>query len=164
MKHSLIFVVAAVLATCALARGKSVDAELEALVASERAFAAASKAKGMRTAFVAYLATDSVIFRPRAVPGKQWWEQQADLPGRLTCTRLRRDLAGGDDVGYTQDRRSSAKARPRQDRGDGYFFSIWKRQADALGKGFGHGHPTPAPSQVPRGSRRAKPGRPVGFE
>src|SRR5213592_1995070 len=48
--------------------------ELDSLVQAERAFARLSMAQGVRDAFLANLANDSIIFRPTAVAGRQWFE------------------------------------------------------------------------------------------
>ncbi|PYM05340.1 MAG: hypothetical protein DMD82_11400, partial [Candidatus Rokuibacteriota bacterium] len=47
---------------------------LDSLVASERAFAAMSVQKGMRDAFLEFLADDAIIFRPLPVIGKPIWQ------------------------------------------------------------------------------------------
>ena len=53
---------------------------LETLVASERAFSAMSVEKGMKDAFLTYLADDGIIFRPLPVNGKSVWAPRRPSP------------------------------------------------------------------------------------
>ena len=50
------------------------EADLDSLIASERAFSRHSVDHGTREAFLAYLAEDGIIFRPLPVNGRRVWE------------------------------------------------------------------------------------------
>lgn len=100
------------------------------LVEAERAFAAASLAKGMRAAFLEFLAEGSVLFRPGPVPGRKWVEEHPEPLTQLSWSPEFADVSQSGDLGYTtgpweirsggQQQRSAAA---------GHFVSIWKRQA-----------------------------------
>jgi ketosteroid isomerase-like protein len=149
MRRSLAFILAvAALAAGALAEEKSVNADLKSMVETELAFAATSKAKGTRASFVAFLADDSVMFRPRAVRGKEWWEQQPDRPGLLSWYPSFAGIAASGEMGYTT---GPWEFRPKgpDDKpvGFGYFVTVWKRQPDNTWKvhiDLGTSNPQPA--------------------
>ena len=105
------------------------------LVAAERAFAAASLAKGTRAAFLEFLAEDSILFRPGPVPGKKWIEEHPAPPTLLTWEPTFADVAQSGDLGYTtgpwEIRPSGPKDKPTA---YGHFVSVWKRQADGVWK------------------------------
>jgi len=49
---------------------------LEQVVCSEKEFAKESMAKGVKTAFLDFLAEDAILFRPGPVPGKPWMNEK----------------------------------------------------------------------------------------
>ena len=55
----------------AMASPAAVPADLRSLVEAERAFSRLSAEKGIRTAFLANLAPDSIVFRPLPVSGRK---------------------------------------------------------------------------------------------
>ena len=105
------------------------------LVEAERAFAAASLAKGTRAAFLDFLAIDSVLFRPGPVPGKTWIEEHPAPTTLLTWEPSFADVAQSGDLGYTtgpwEIRPSSRQDSPTA---YGHFVSVWKRQTDSAWK------------------------------
>jgi len=105
------------------------------LVEAERAFAAASLAKGTRAAFLEFLAEDSILFRPSPVPGKKWIEEHPASPILLTWEPTFADVAQSGDLGYTT---GPWEIRPRspQDKPTAYgdFVSVWKRHTDGAWK------------------------------
>jgi len=105
------------------------------LVEAERAFAAASLAKGTRAAFLAFLDEDSILFRPGPVPGKKWIEEHPAPPTLLTWEPTFADVAQSGDLGYTtgpwEIRPSGLKDKPTA---FGHFVSVWKRQTDGVWK------------------------------
>ena len=56
----------------ALAQTPASESAMETMVATERAFANTSEEKGTNAAFLAFIADDGILFRPKAVKGKQW--------------------------------------------------------------------------------------------
>jgi len=105
------------------------------LVEAERAFAAASLAKGTRAAFLEFLAEDSTLFRPGPVPGRKWIEEHPAPSTLLTWEPTFADVAQSGDLGYTtgpwEIRPSSPNDKPTA---YGHFVSVWKRQTDGVWK------------------------------
>lgn len=108
------------------------EAERGALAAAERAFAKLAEEKGVRDAFLAYLADDAVLFRPRAVPGKEWVSSHPSPPIRLSWRPAFVEVAAAGDLGYT-----TGPYEVRGTRADdtavshGWFVTIWKKQPDS---------------------------------
>jgi ketosteroid isomerase-like protein len=137
------------------------------LVKAERAFAAASLAKGTRTAFLEFLAEDSILFRPSPVPGKKWIAEHPAPPTLLTWEPVFADVAQSGDLGYTT---GPWEIRPKspQDKPTAYgqYVSVWKRQADGTWKAvidLGISHAAPEgnpkilqPSNFKAGSEKAR--------
>ena len=123
---------------------------LKELVESEKAFSRTSEAKGIREAFLTYLAEDSVVFRPRPASGRQVYEQMpADSSTLLTWTPHYVEVSVAGDLGYTtgpyllKRNRSDVQASAF-----GHYVSVWKRQADGSWKvllDIGTSHPEPGP-------------------
>lgn len=121
---------------------------LNSLVETERAFAAMSLAKGMKAAFLTYLADDGILFRPGPVNGIERWRQRPDSSAaRLEWAPIYADIAASGDVGYTTGW-SIFTLLPDLDQPPnyGYFVTVWKKQADgtwkfALDLGIGNEHP-----------------------
>jgi ketosteroid isomerase-like protein len=109
--------------------------ELLTLVESERAFARASIEVGTRDAFLAFLAEDSILFRPRPVPGRSWMLNRPPSPGLLTWQPIYADASHAGDLGYTtgpwEYREGGLDDKPV---GYGHYVSIWQKQADSAWK------------------------------
>jgi len=110
--------------------GRGVDARtaLEALVESERAFSRASEARGVKSAFLEFLAADAVVFRPRPASGIEVYSRYpADSPALLTWQPAYAEIASSGDLGFTTGpyafKRNRADAEPA---GYGHYISIWR--------------------------------------
>jgi len=142
---------------------------LQAMVDTERAFAKMSGDQGTRPAFVAFIADDGILFRPRAVKGKQWFAEhpapQSDKRPLLSRYPAIAGMARAGDLGYTtgpwefkpdiHDAKSVAW---------GHFLTVWKRQPDGSWKfaiDLGISNPEPAqveaPWELPQGYKTPKP-------
>jgi ketosteroid isomerase-like protein len=125
-----------------------VAAERRALAQNEREFARMAAAKGMRTAFLAFIADDAILFRPTPTNGKKWWTERADASGLLSWEPVYADVSRAGDLGYTlgpwEYRPKGPEDKPVA---YGYYMSIWRKQADGSWKFvMDQGTPTPAPS------------------
>jgi ketosteroid isomerase-like protein len=121
---------------------------LKTLIESERAFSRLSEEKGIREAFLTYLADDSVVFLPRPVPGRKAYEEApADSPTLLTWEPAYAEVSPAGDLGYTTGpyqatNRSNTIASPRF----GHYVSLWQKQPTGLWKvvlDIGISHPQP---------------------
>ena len=124
------------------------DARLSSLVATERAFSDASVERGMRDAFMSYLAEDAVIFRPGPINGMQSWQSRTSPKGTLIWEPSFAEVSAAGDLGYDT---GPWEYRPPADSTGvvapdriayGHFVTVWKRLASgewrALDLGIGH--------------------------
>jgi ketosteroid isomerase-like protein len=117
------------LAQCA-APGKALPPDLASLVGAERAFAQASMEKGMRAAFIAYLADDGVVFRPEPVKGKAWYRARPKSPAMLAWEPAFADVSASNDLGYTTGPWAFCPDSTAAPSAFGHYVSVWKRGAD----------------------------------
>ena len=142
MKASLSFLL------CLLFLSACFADDVQNLVQTEHEFAAMSVKLGMREAFLAYLADDSVLFRPDAVPGKEWMEEHPPRSGILSWEPTLAEAAS--DLGYTSGpwefREKTLQDKPVA---YGYFVTLWKKESDGKWKvvlDTGTTNPAPATS------------------
>jgi ketosteroid isomerase-like protein len=148
----------------AAADGQASNPHLKRLIDAERAFSSASGEKGVREAFLLYLADDSVVFRPGPIPGRKAYE---DMPPSstllLTWAPEYAEVSAGGDIGYTTGPYMARdRAKPEGSASYGHYVSIWERQANrewkvSLDAGVRHPQSGPAPETVatlPAGYRR----------
>ena len=161
-------IVAAALAVAA--RDTHADAALDSLVASERAFAALSTAKGMREAFLTYLAEDGVVFQPTATNGRKAWEGRPESKATLLWEPAYAQVSSAGDLGYTTGpweyhppADSSGAPAPPERFAYGHFNSVWKKQKGGVWRvvlDLGSSHEKPANGGVGSGQIEAGPGLP----
>jgi ketosteroid isomerase-like protein len=117
---------------------RSVD-PLTAMVATERAFSRMSEEKGIRESFTEFIAEDGILFRPRAVFGKKWMQENPLPPSTtrplLVWQPIFAGISRAGDLGYTTG--------PWQFKNDikdskfsafGNFMTVWKKQPDGKWK------------------------------
>lgn len=123
-------------------------ADLKSLVAAEKAFARLSETGGIRDAFVANLADEAVVFRPKPVVGKKFYVEQKAIPGLLTWRPVFADIAASGELGYTTGPYEVRKEKPEEvPSAFGHYISLWRVQADGSWKvvvDCGIRHPRPA--------------------
>ena len=102
---------------------------LQSLVTAEKAFAKLSVDQGMRTAFLANLADDGVVFRPMAVNGKTSWTGRSDSKATLAWDPAYAEVAGSADLGFTTGPWEYTPAPDGASRQKlyGTFLSVWRR-------------------------------------
>ena len=131
---------------CVFAAGASASEALDSLVAAERAFARMSVEKGVRDAFLEYLAGDGVIFRPLPANGRKVWESRGPVPITLAWEPAYAEVSAAGDLGYTTGPWELRPNDPKLPTGYGHFVSVWQKQADgawrvAVDIGISHGRP-----------------------
>jgi len=129
-------------------------AALDSLIAAEREFSRASEEKGIREAFLTWLAPDAIVFRPGPTEGLPIYEKMdAADPAVLTWEPEFAEIAGSGEMGYT-----TGPYQLRPDRGSpptvfGHYVTVWKKQPDGgwkvfLDIGVQHERPSPPGSVV----------------
>jgi ketosteroid isomerase-like protein len=109
--------------------------DLSGLISEELSFAKTSIGKGIKTAFLTYLADDGIIFRPDIVNGKEWYSDQPASGAVLNWDPVFADISLSAEMGYTTGPWEYSKEN-QQDVPDqfGQYVSIWKKQNDGLWK------------------------------
>lgn len=133
----------------------NLQAELDSLVAAERAFSKTSEEKGIKPAFLAFLADDGVLFRPGPVPGKAWTEKAPNPPILLTWRPVKADIARSGDLGYTTGPWEIRETATSEAVAFGNYITVWQKQADGTWKvktdiGNSNPKPTAAPAEALR--------------
>ena len=112
---------------------------LKSLVETEQAFAKTSEDRGTRDAFMAFIADDGILFRPRAVTGKDWMRAHpvppSDKRPLLAWQPVFAEIAAAGDMGYTTgpwEFKDDIKNEKPAAFGD--FVTVWKKQADGTWK------------------------------
>jgi ketosteroid isomerase-like protein len=100
----------------------------DALVDAERSFARRSVAKGTKDAFVSFLADDSILFRPRAVPGKKWMEEIPVTTSPLSWEPEFADISSGGDFGYTTGPWEARRTPQDPPSAFGHYVTLWRKQ------------------------------------
>lgn len=125
---------------------------LDSLIAAERAFARTSEEKGIREAFLTWLAADAVVFRPAPVAGRPVYEKMDPAnPAVLTWEPEVAEVSSLGDLGWTSGPYVWRAARDAEPTVFGHYVSVWKKQIDGGWKvlidvGVQHGAPGASPS------------------
>jgi ketosteroid isomerase-like protein len=125
---------------------------LKSMVDAERRFAKASVDTNVRDSFLAFFAPDGVMFSPGPVNAKETLSKRPEPPKpppvTLDWDPVFANISQAGDLGFTTgpyiftDNEKKAPAR------QGYFFSIWKKQANGEWKvvlDYGIAAPVDAP-------------------
>lgn len=135
-----------------IAGQKRPTSPLRSLVETEQAFSKASEVSGTRPSFMQFIADDGILFRPKAVLGKQWMIDHpvpaSDKRPLLAWQPVFAAVSAAGDLGYTtgpwefKNDINDAKATAF-----GEFVTVWKKQSDGSWKfavDLGIGHPQSA--------------------
>lgn len=117
-----------------VAAAAQIPESVSSLIQSELAFARYASEKGIQDAFLKFLSEDSVLFRPRTVPGKKWMAEQPPTPGLLSWEPSYAEVSGAGDLGFTTGPFTYASSVKDPPSSFGQFFSIWKKQSDQTWK------------------------------
>jgi ketosteroid isomerase-like protein len=161
-----ILLIAFVLALAGIVLGQSGGRTVQSLIEAERAFSRLSEEKGIKEAFLTYLADDSIVFRPKPVSGRKAYEGVPDdSPVLLTWEPAYAEIAPDGDLGYTT---GPYQVKNRSKPGDparyGHYVSLWQKQPSGLWKvvldvGISHPHPGFRPMEVMTRKETSRPKR-----
>jgi ketosteroid isomerase-like protein len=137
------------------------EADLDSLIASERAFSQHSVDHGMRDAFLAYLAENAIIMRPLPMKGRPVWEARQPSPATLVWEPSYAEVSGGGDLGVTSGPwEFRPPAGPDTTVLHGHFISVWRKQEGGRWKvevDLGGSHEKPSRGGVGSGEIRRGP-------
>lgn len=107
------------------ALARPAPADPASVIAAERAFAADGLELGIRASFLKHMAPGAIIFAPGPVSARAFYEKQPDKKGpALVWWPLWAGIARSGDLGFTTGP-FTFNGKPV-----GYYFTVWKRQAD----------------------------------
>jgi ketosteroid isomerase-like protein len=138
-------------------------AALRGMLETEYEFGARART-AVRTAFLEYLAADSLVLEPAPTPARAFYETKQDDSGTLEWYPALADLAGSGDLGFTTGPWVYTGASGG--RIHGHFLTIWKRDAACRWRiefdgGISHAAPMNAePALAPDQSAYMAPGAP----
>src|SRR5436190_10156451 len=121
--------------------------DLQKLVDTEHAFAQLAADKDTRTAFLANISDDALIFNPDATSAKPFWEARAANKSLLLWAPNYADISSNGTLGYTTGNwEFRAKGKDDSPGAFGDFITLWRRQPDSRYKfvidiGVGHSKP-----------------------
>jgi ketosteroid isomerase-like protein len=146
--------------------GQSSGRTLQSLIDAERAFSRLSEEKGIKEAFLTYLADDSIVFRPKPIPGRKAYEATPDdSPVLLTWEPAYAEVAPDGDLGYTTGPyQLNDKNKPGDPARYGHYVSLWQKQPSGLWKvvvdvGIRHPQPGFKPLEVMTRKETSRPKR-----
>jgi ketosteroid isomerase-like protein len=105
--------------------------DFDRLVATERAFAKLSEAQGIKASFLANVAGDAVIFRPGAVPAKEWLSSHPNPDVLLVWHPTYAAIARSGDLGWTT---GPYELSAKGEKDFGQFSTVWRKQGDGTWK------------------------------
>jgi ketosteroid isomerase-like protein len=123
------------------------DVALASLIEAERSFSRLSEERGIREAFLTWLAPDAVVFRTGPVEGRPVYEKMDPAnPAVLTWQPEFAEIAASGEIGYTTGPYEIRPGRGAEPAGFGHYVSVWKKQPDGawrvvLDIGVQHGRP-----------------------
>jgi len=122
--------------------------DLEKVVETEKSFARFADEKGMKAAFLEFLADDGIMFAPNVVNGKEYFRARPESPATLSWYPVFADVSSNGVLGYTTGR-GEFRPKGKTDTTAYYsdFATVWRRQADGnykavLDIGISHDKPT----------------------
>jgi len=111
---------------------QNASADLQKMVATERAFSATSARIGVRDSFIQYFAPNGVMFAPGPVNAHQELSRQPKLNGRaratLTWYPTLAEISRDGSLGYSTGPYFITDTATKKKTYNGHFFSLWRRQ------------------------------------
>lgn len=103
----------------------------QAIVEGERKFYEMGQEKSARSAFLAFLAEDAIVFQPGPTSGQKVWTARPESGPSLKWQPVFAVMSRSCDLGFTTGpsewRKAKEDAKPY---GHGFYISIWKKQSD----------------------------------
>lgn len=133
--RNVLFLTLSITALVGFTDDKQISPTLSAIFDAERAFAKRCGEVGIRASFTEFFADDGIAFFPQPVKYKEAVKDRPAPPNPLAFSLvwepLYGDVSAAGDLGYdTGPSVFSDPANPNNPPRYGFFFSVWKKQAD----------------------------------
>ena len=88
--------------------------------------------KEMKSAFLEYLAPDSILFRPQAINGHDYWNRKTDSAAEVLVRKTTyADIAANGLLGYTTGNwRLYKRGKSESDAVFGQYVTVWQKRPD----------------------------------
>ena len=120
------------------------QSNLQKIYDTEKSFEKRVAEKGIKDAFIEFLAPDGIVFTPNATNGREFWKNRAASPAFLTWNPTFVDVSSNGAIAYSTGN-SIYKAKGKDDTNSFYgeYATIWSRQPNgnylaALDIGISH--------------------------
>ena len=109
------------------------------IVDLEQRFASASRERGARSAFLEFLAEDSIVLQPGPVFGRAAWESAEEMPGTLDWAPDWAEVAADGAMGFSTGPWRLVPGAGAGAVAEGRYLSVWRREAGRWGVVFDGG-------------------------
>lgn len=160
-KQTLSLMILSLLSLPVFAQPSGLQADLDAMVAAEHAFAKLAAEKGFKESFLTYIADDGVMFRPLPMKAKESLASRPNPPIQLSWFPSHAEIARSGEMGWTTGP-AERRFEGNPEVGYGHFVTVWKKQADGnwrwvIDTGISHDKPTaPAGTPAPVPAEKAR--------
>jgi ketosteroid isomerase-like protein len=134
--HRLVSILLIALFFTATAFSQKKKSALDAVVEAERAFARTSVEKGVRDSFIEFFAEEGIDFQPHPTKTREALSKRPATrsPIVLDWYPITADVSRAGDLGYTTGPYTLTDSKESKLVGQGYYFSLWKKQSDGTWK------------------------------
>jgi len=107
------------------------QSDVQPLLDTERSLERMAAATGMKSAYLHYLADDSIIFRPGPTKGREFWQKFDDASKILNRNAVWADVSANGMMGYTTGNwRVYEKGKSEAVAQFGQYVTIWEKRLD----------------------------------
>lgn len=109
------------------------------IVDLEHRFASASRERGARSAFLEFLAEDSIVLQPGPVFGRAVWESAGEMPDTLDWAPDWAEVAADGALGFSTGPWRLGPVAGADAVAEGRYLSVWRREGGRWGVVFDGG-------------------------
>jgi len=121
-----VWVVTLTLFFCGIAFAQT---DTQPILDTERSLERMAAVAGMKSAFLQYLANDSIVFRPGPIKGREYWQKFDDSSKVLSRNAVWADISANGMMGYTTGNwRVYQKGKSEALAQFGQYVTIWEKQ------------------------------------
>lgn len=128
-----LLIAATALAGCPSKPGQQAPAPVaesnSSIVDLEARFAAASRERGAKSAFLEFLHEESIVLQPGPTWGRAAWTVNEELPGTLDWLPDRAQISADGDLGFASGPWVLEPRDPQGRRVEGRYVTVWRKDA-----------------------------------